>query len=82
MTAAHPLAELLVEAWRGRFPPADGGSRRVPPWRSGLEAVVAFTGHAVLALEPDRDDARLSALGVDGVGGAQRRAGAGTEGPG
>ncbi|WP_448638202.1 hypothetical protein [Geodermatophilus sp. URMC 63] len=69
MPAPHPLAALLVGAAGGRFPPADGGWSRVPPWRSGLEAVVAFTGHAVLALDPDRDDARLRALGVDGVGG-------------
>ena len=42
----------------------------MPPWRPGLEGVVAFTGHAVLALQPDITDARLVALGVDGFGGA------------
>jgi hypothetical protein len=67
----HPLAAaLLTEAAEGRFPPADGGWRRVHPWRPGLEVVVAFTGHAVLAVADDRTDERLDALGVDGLGGA------------
>jgi hypothetical protein len=46
---AHPLAALITEAAAGRYPAADGGWRRVPPWRPGLEGIVAFTGHAVLA---------------------------------
>ncbi|TFV64516.1 N-acetyltransferase [Geodermatophilus sp. DF01-2] len=71
MTAGHPLAALLTEAAEGRFPPADGAWRRVPPWRPGLEAVVAFTGHAVLAVADDVTDARLHELGVHGLGGAQ-----------
>jgi hypothetical protein len=45
----HPLAELIQSAATGRYPAPDGGWRRVPPWREGVEAVVAFTGHAVLA---------------------------------
>lgn len=68
--AEHPLARLLVSAAEGRFPPVDGAWRRVPPWRPGLEAVVAFTGHAVLALDPSTPDALLEDLGVDGLGGA------------
>lgn len=50
--------------------PADGGWRRVPPWRPGLEAVLAFTGHAVVAVGQDVTDERLAALGVGGYGGA------------
>ena len=70
MTPGHPLAGLLADAAEDRFPPADGGWRRVPPWRAGVEAVVAFTGHAVLAVADDVPDDRLRALGVDGLGGA------------
>jgi hypothetical protein len=66
----HPLAELIIAAAARRFVVADGGWRRVPPWRSGLEAVVGFTGHAVFVLESDVTDARLAALGADGLGGA------------
>ncbi|HZZ96661.1 MAG TPA: hypothetical protein VFE19_06595 [Jatrophihabitantaceae bacterium] len=66
----HPLATLLEDAIEGRFPPADGGWHRVPPWRDGVEAVLAFTGHAVLAVSDDVSEQRLTALGVDGFGGA------------
>jgi len=67
---AQPLAELITAAADGRFPEADGGWRRVPLWRPGLEAIIAFTGHAVLAVAPDIPDQRLISLGVDGFGGA------------
>jgi len=67
---AQPLAELITDAADGRFPEADGGWRRVPLWRPGLEAIIAFTGHAVLAVAPDIPDQRLISLGVDGFGGA------------
>jgi len=43
----HPLAVLIAAAAAGRFPAADGGWQRVPPWHPELEAVLAFTGHAV-----------------------------------
>lgn len=66
----HPLAALIASAAAGSYPPVDGGWHRVPVWREGLEAVVAFTGHAVLAVEPDISDQRLDDLGVDGFGGA------------
>jgi len=66
----HPLAGLIASAADGRFPPVDGGWHRVAPWRDGLEAVVAFTGHAVLAVRSDVPDERLVELGVDGLGGA------------
>jgi hypothetical protein len=67
---AQPLAELITAAADGRFPQADGGWRRVRPWHPGLEAIIAFTGHAVLAVAPDIPDERLISLGVDGFGGA------------
>jgi hypothetical protein len=66
----HVLAGLIAEAAAGRFPAADGGWTRVPPWRPGLEAVAAFTGHAVLAVDDDRPDQLLAELGADGWGGA------------
>ena len=68
--AEHPLAGLITAAAAGRFPAPDGGWRRVPPWRPGLEAVVSFTGHAVFAVAPDIPDHQLVALGADGFGGA------------
>jgi GNAT superfamily N-acetyltransferase len=68
--AVRPLADLITAAAAGQFPVADGGWRRVPPWRQGLEAVIAFTGHAVLAVAPDIPDRLLVSLGVDGFGGA------------
>ena len=66
----HPVGTLLLAAASGRPPAPDGVWHRVPPWRPGLGAVLAFTGHAVLALDDDLADERLDALGVDGVGGA------------
>lgn len=66
----QPLGVLLTEALDGRFPEPHGGWSRVPPWRDGLEAVVAFTGHAVFAVAEDVSEAELAALGVDGFGGA------------
>lgn len=58
------LADLVRDAADGRFPPADGGWVQVPPWRAGVEAVLAFTGFAVLAV-----DGPLPRP-VDGFGGA------------
>ena len=69
LRTAHPLAQLITDAAAGVFPEVDGGWRHVPPWRKGLWAAVAFTGHAVFALD-DVDDARLTRLGADGFGGA------------
>ena len=66
------LAALLTASLAGRFPPVDGGWDRVPPWKPGVEAVVAFTGHAFLAVEDDVADETLVRLGVDGYGGAHR----------
>jgi hypothetical protein len=66
----HPLAGLITAAAAGRHPAADGSWRRVPPWRPGVEAIVAFTGHAVLAVAPDIPDQQLVSLGANGFGGA------------
>jgi hypothetical protein len=66
----HPLAELIGRCADGAFPQPDGGWHRVRPWRPGVEAVLAFTGHAVLAVGDDVSDRRLDGLGVDGIGGA------------
>ncbi|MFZ1287797.1 MAG: GNAT family protein, partial [Candidatus Phosphoribacter sp.] len=41
-------------------------------WHRGIEAVVAMTGHAYLAVAPDLSDAELEAHGVDGLGGAHQ----------
>jgi hypothetical protein len=41
-----------------------------PQWRSGLSAVLAFTGHAVFAVDDRVSDDTLAALGADGLGGA------------
>ena len=72
MTAPHPLAELVEAAARGHYPEPDGAWRRLPPWREGIDAVVAFTGHAVFCLEGDVPDERLRVLGADGYGGAHK----------
>lgn len=66
----HPLGRVLRDAAAGRFPLDDGGWERVPPWRPGVEGVLALTGHAYLAVGDDVPDARLDALGADGIGGA------------
>ena len=64
----HPLGERLVAAAGGAFPPADGEVEVVPPYLPGVEAVVALTGHAVVATTLSR--ARLLGCGADGFGGA------------
>lgn len=70
----HPLAELIRRAADGHFPAPDGSWSRVPPWREGVEAVVAFTGHAVFAVSDRVCDSELAALGGDGYGGAHHPA--------
>ena len=70
LAAVHPVGRLLSDAAAGRYPPADGGWHRLPQWRSGLSAVLAFTGHAVFAVDDRVSDDTLAALGADGLGGA------------
>lgn len=53
-------------AAEGRFPPADGAVTFVAPHRRGIEAIVAFTGHAYIMTElPSRE---LDDLQPDGFG--------------
>ena len=61
---------MLRDAAAARFPEADGGFSRAAPWRAGVEAAVAFTGHAVMVVGHDVPDERLVELGVHGYGGA------------
>ena len=68
MAAEHPLVRILHDAAAGRFPPVDGSVTYLPPFFDGREAVVAFTGHAVIASRLDADD--LRDLAPDGFGAA------------
>jgi GNAT superfamily N-acetyltransferase len=64
----HSLARVVRAAAAGRFPPVDGQVEVVQPYLDGVEAVVAFTGHAVVATRlPLR---ALVAAGADGFAGA------------
>ena len=62
------LAGWLLGAVGGRFPLADGRVVVAPPWQDGVEAVVVFTGHAVIATTLPLD--AVLAAGADGFGGA------------
>jgi hypothetical protein len=53
---AHPLAVALTEAAHGRYPRADGRVEVVPSPGPPCDALVAFTGHYVLAADVDADD--------------------------
>lgn len=64
----HPIAAALLAAADGRFPPVDGLVEAVPPYLDGVEAVVCFTGHALVATALPL--AELLAAGADGFGGA------------
>jgi len=57
----HPLRDLLVTASAGRFPPADLAVEVMPPPPGVADAVVAFSGHNVIAaaIDPDEVRARL-----------------------
>ncbi len=68
MTAGHPLGALIRRAADGVFPPVDGLVDVVPPYRAGVEAVVSFTGHALVATALPLE--ALVAAGADGFGGA------------
>lgn len=64
----NPIGQALRAAAEGRFPPSDAGVDVVQPYLCGVEAVVALTGHALVAttLSP----AEVRAVGADGLGGA------------
>lgn len=61
---------MIVDVWRGAWPPVDGGWTRVPPWHDGVCGVVAFSGHAAICPPDDFTDEQLDALGANGFGGA------------
>lgn len=65
---AHSLGALINAAFHNDFPQADGRVTVLPPPREGLEIVMAFTGHAVVATRVSRD--RVIAQRPDGFGGA------------
>jgi hypothetical protein len=67
---AHPLLNVYVEAARGRFPPPDGGVTFLPVDTPGIEAIVAFTGHAFVL--SDLGPADFADIELDGFGLAQR----------
>lgn len=69
----HPIGAAVRAAASGRFPPVDGRYEVVAPWRDDLAAVVAFTGHALVAAPADHG-LDLVALGADGFGGAHHPA--------
>ena len=50
---AHRLAAILDDAADGRFPPFDGRVEVVPSPGPPCDALVAFTGHYVLAADVD-----------------------------
>jgi hypothetical protein len=53
-----PLLRLLLEAAAGRFPPADLAVEVLPPPAGRSDAVVAFSGHSVIAAPVDHDEVR------------------------
>lgn len=65
---AHPVLSWFLDVVAGRHPPDDGGVTFVPAFDDGREAVVAFTGHAVIATRLGPDD--LADLAPDGFGAA------------
>jgi GNAT superfamily N-acetyltransferase len=67
-TQGHPLATVLRHAAAGRFPPVDGFVDVVPPYLDGVEAVVSFTGHAVVVTRLPLQ--ALLDAGADGFAGA------------
>lgn len=66
--ARHPVADLLLRAWRGPRQPVDGSWQRVHTWREGVHGVVSVTGRAIVTAPDDVTDAELAAMGVDGWG--------------
>ncbi len=70
---SHPLGRMLADAAEGRFPPKDGLVDVVPPAHPagvGVEVVVEFTAHAVVATAVA--PALVLAQGPDGYGGANQ----------
>ena len=51
--STHPLRALLDDAAAGKFLPADGVIEVVPPPGGRADAIVALTGHFMLAADID-----------------------------
>ncbi|HEX3270665.1 MAG TPA: hypothetical protein VHR15_08445, partial [Ktedonobacterales bacterium] len=49
----HPLSGLFARLARGVFPPADGVTEAMPRAAGAVAAVLAFTGHCVVAADVD-----------------------------
>lgn len=63
----HPLRTALMEAARDRFPPADLAVEVVAPPPGRADAVVAFTGHSIIAADISPAKVRRQ-LGTDDPG--------------
>jgi len=57
-TSMNDLGRLLDDAARGRFPPADLAVEVLAPPSGRADAVVAFSGHNVIAAAVDPDEVR------------------------
>jgi GNAT superfamily N-acetyltransferase len=62
---AETLADILVAAATGQFPPDDGGVTVVPQPSPRDAGVVAFTAHSVVFLDEDPDWVRRTLAGID-----------------
>lgn len=62
---AHPLVELLGGVARGAPPPSDGLVSVMPPPSPRFSAVLAFTGHHVVAADVSPDWVRERLVGGD-----------------
>lgn len=73
MAGQHQLARLLMEASRGSFPAPDGSIEVLPSPPGRSDAVVAFTGHNLIAadVEPNEVFARLDPQDVGAPMGAE-----------
>jgi GNAT superfamily N-acetyltransferase len=64
----HPVGAVLHAALRGEYPPDDGVVDVVEPWSPGIEAVVSFTAHTIVATMLPAP--ALRAAGIDAYEGA------------
>ncbi len=64
----HPILPLLLAAAGGTFPAVDGQAVFLPPLGPDLQAVVSFTGHAVVASALPKSE--FADLDLDGFGSA------------
>ena len=63
---AHPLLDVMLDAARGSFPPANGAVTFLPGLPGGNRAVLALTGHAFVAADLDAGD--FADITIDGFG--------------